>query len=246
MTQAQPQIPATASRLARFLAELVGAEAPVPHQHFTERLGQLFDLPDSIRLSTVLGSRAVSPPEQPTISREDVKAEFLRSRTAIISSALGSFSPGGGTLRLRFPGITTRELFEEAIAGGALLAFYRAQQRDIDFRVRNLQAVTRDALAGFSPRLAQLAALDASLAEPLSAHNRQFFSSVCDLLQKRIEFLLDDYRAATTGSPPDDQTWREILARLRTEMQGLLLAEIETRLLPALGLIEALDEHEDE
>ncbi len=30
---------------------------------------------------------------------------------------------------------------------------------------------------------------------------------------------------------------------LRNDMQGLLLAEIETRLLPALGLIEALDEH---
>jgi hypothetical protein len=29
-------------------------------------------------------------------------------------------------------------------------------------------------------------------------------------------------------------------------MQGLLLAEIETRLLPALGLIEALDEPDDE
>ena len=42
------------------------------------------------------------------------------------------------------------------------LAFYAAQQRDIDFRVRNVHAATRDVVAGFSPGLAQLVALDFS------------------------------------------------------------------------------------
>ena len=245
MTQAQPQIPATASRLVRFLAELVDTKTTITQKHFTERLGQLFDLPDSIRISTVLGSRA-EPVEQSTVSKDEVRADFLRSRTAIISSAVGSFGPGGGALRLRFPRIATRELFEEAIAGNAFGAFYSAQQSDIDFRVRNLQTLTREALAGFSPRLARLAALDASLAEPLSAHNRKLYTSVCDLLQKRIDLLRDDYRATVSGNPSDDQVWRATLARLRTEMQGLLLAEIETRMLPVLGLIEALDELKDE
>ena len=51
MTQAQPQIPATASRLVRFLAELVDTNTTITHKHFTERLGQLIDFSDSVALS---------------------------------------------------------------------------------------------------------------------------------------------------------------------------------------------------
>ncbi len=246
MTQAQTQIHAHSSRLARLLAELVGADTAGSDRLVTERLGQLFDLPDSIRLSSVLDKPAAGPAQAAGISREEAKAEFLRARTAIISSALRSFIPGGGSIRLRFPAIATREDFEQAATADALLAFYTAQQRDIDFRVRNLQAATRDTVAGFSPRLAQLAALDAALGDPLAANNRRFFSTVCALLGKRIGYLLDEYHQAVSAQPRDEQLWTGTLARLRSDMQGLLLAEIETRLLPALGLIEALDEPDNE
>lgn len=245
MTQAQTQTHANPSRLVQLLAELVGADTAASDKLITERLGQLFDLPGSIRLSSVLDKPAAVP-AQTAVSPQEARAEFLRARTAIISSALRSFLPGGGSIRLRFPAIATREDFEEAATADALLAFYAAQQRDIDFRIRNLQAATRDTVAGFSPRLAQLAALDAALGDPLAAHNRRFFSAVCSLLGKHVENLIDEYHQAASADPRDEKLWAATLARLRSDMQGLLLAEIETRLQPALGLIEALDEPDDE
>jgi len=245
MTQAQTQTHANPSRLVQLLAELVGADTAASDKLITERLGQLFDLPGSIRLSSVLDKPAAVP-AQTAVSPQEARAEFLRAHTAIISSALRSFLPGGGSIRLRFPAIATREDFEEAATADALLAFYAAQQRDIDFRIRNLQAATRDTVAGFSPRLAQLAALDAALGDPLAAHNRRFFSAVCSLLGKHVENLIDEYHQAASADPRDEKLWAATLARLRSDMQGLLLAEIETRLQPALGLIEALDEPDDE
>lgn len=246
MTQAQTQTHANPSRLVQLLAELVGADTAASDKLITERLGQLFDLPGSIRLSSVLDKPAAGPAQAAAVSPQEARAEFLRARTAIISSALRSFLPGGGSIRLRFPAIATREDFEEAATADALLAFYAAQQRDIDFRIRNLQAATRDTVAGFSPRLAQLAALDAALGDPLAAHNRRFFSAVCSLLGKHVENLIDEYHQAASADPRDEKLWAATLARLRSDMQGLLLAEIETRLQPALGLIEALDEPDDE
>ena len=244
--QAQTQLHANSSRLVRLLAELAGADPAASGKLITERLGQLFDLPDSIRLSAVLDKPTTGPAQAAAVSREEARAEFLRARAAIISSALRSFTPGGGAIRLRFPPIATREAFEEATTADALLAFYAAQQRDIDFRVRNLQAATRGTAAGFSPRLARLAALDATLGDTLAANNKRFFSTVLTLLEKRVGSLLEEYRHAVSTDPRNEQLWAETLTRLRSDMQGLLLAEIETRLLPALGLIEALDEPDDE
>lgn len=246
MTQAQTQIYANSSRLVRLLGELVAADPAESGRLITARLGQLFDLPDSIRISSVHDKPAAGPAQHSAISREEARSEFLRARTAIISSTLRSFIPGGGSIRLRFPPITSREAFEEAGTAENLLAFYTAQQRDIDFRIRNLQAATRDTLSAFSARLAQLAALDAAMVDPLAAHNRRFFATVCRLLEKRIGFLLEEYQQATTANPGDDLSWVATLARLRSEMQELLLAEIETRMQPTLGLIEALDEPDDE
>lgn len=247
MTQAHRQISANSSRLVRALAQLVGTDAAASHKNFTERLGQLFDLPDSIRISAVHDRKPAATFEPSATSREAVKEEFLRARASIVSSALGRFAPGGGgSLRLRFPVASAEMTVEQAMAPEPYLAFYAAQQRDIDVRIRNLQAATRDALAGISPGLARLAALDAALADPLAAQARRSFAAVPRLLQRRFEFLLEEYRQAIAGQAHSPDLWEQTLGRLRDDMQGLLLAEIETRLLPALGLIEALDEHQDE
>jgi hypothetical protein len=246
MTQTQRKISANSSRLVRSLAQLVGADAAVSPKNFAERLGQLFDLPDSIRISAVHGQKPTVTFEPSTTSRGAAREEFLRVRAAIVNSALGRFVPGGGSMRLRFPVATAEMGVEETMAPEPYLAFYSAQQRDIDFRIRNLQAATRDAVAGFSPELARLAALDAALADPLAAQARRLFAAVPRLLQRRFESLLEEYRQAIAGQAHSPGLWEQTLGQFRDDMQGLLLAEIETRLLPALGLIEALDEHQDE
>ena len=238
------QIAANSSRLVRFLAELGVAAGQAPPRNFSERMGQLFDLHDSIKISAVHARAAAATFEPTAVSREAVKADFLRARATIVNSALQSFTPGGGQTRLRFPTVTAQVSLEVTMTCEPYLAFYAARQRAMDFRIRDLQAATREALSGLSPRLARLAALDAALGEPLSTHHRHFFAAVGDLLRQRIEHQIEQYRRA--AELHEERLWAATVAQIRADMQGLLLAEIETRLLPTLGLIEALDEQDED
>jgi hypothetical protein len=245
MQQAQNRISTSSSRLVRSLAELAGWDAALTPDQFGERLGQLFDLPDSIRLSAVHDARQEAPGQPQGLAREEVKADFLRVRDAIVSSVRARFTPGTGSLRLRFPLITADMSVEQIQSAEPYLAFYAAQQRDIDLRVRNLQASIREAVAGFSPDLARLAALDAALADPLAAHSRRLFAVVPRVLEQRFAVLLANYRRAIGDQIHDPEQWGKTLEQFRRDMRGLLLAEIEARLLPTLGLIEAMDEERD-
>ena len=101
-------IAANSSRLVRFLAELGAASGQAPPRNFSERMGQLFDLHDSIKISAVHARAAAATFEPTAVSREAVKADFLRARATIVNSALQSFTPGGGQTRLRFPTVTAQ------------------------------------------------------------------------------------------------------------------------------------------
>jgi hypothetical protein len=243
MTQLPLQASASASRLVRFLCEWVEGDVASSAPGFAERLGQLFDLPDSIKISSAHGKISSEHFEPSGLTREMVTEEFFRARTSLIRSVLRSFAPGSGHIRNRFPTVDITASEDDSTDPEPYLAFYTALQRDIDFRSRTLQAAVRESVAGFSPSLAQLCALDSALAEPLTANNRRLFAAVPKLLQKRFELLLAEYREAAPLSENAPELWVKTINVLRNDMQGLLLAEIETRLLPALGLIEALDEH---
>ena len=250
MTQASLLSPAhqshaKSSGLVRFLAELLDADAQLPHQRFIERLGQAFDLADSIKISAVHEKRSGATVTPLTADVDAVKAEFQSVRTAIISSAVQSFAPGAAASRTRFPQVRTDMTMDEAMAAEPYLVFYVAQQRNVDFRIRDLHASTRNALSDLSPKLAQLAALDAVLSVPLSTTFRRSFGAVPRLLRQRFETLLENYRRGEPKTSDARERWLQTLGQFRVEMQALLLAEIEARLLPTLGLIEALDEHDD-
>jgi hypothetical protein len=123
--------------------------------------------------------------------------------------------------------------------------FYTARQREVELRTRQMHTRARDALTGHSPRLARLAALDAALHKAISAHNRSLFAAVPRLVETRFMQLWDDLVAAIPNPGERTAACADLHARMRREMLALLLAEIDTRLLPAQGLVEALDEHND-
>ena len=98
-----------------------------------------------------------------------------------------------------------------------------------------------------------MAALDETLRDSLSVHVRKNLAVIPQLLARRFDFLRQDMQGATgTGDQsPEDifRTWTGSdgwLARFFREMQGLLLAELEFRLLPVMGLVEAVDEQAGE
>jgi len=241
MTQALPQVSLGSSRLVRFLTDLSVSDTQVSHRQFTERLGQLIDFSDSITLSDA-HARALNVENTDAGEfREGITAEFLRARSTIVQAAMRSFFPGSGPSRLKWP-------LDETIPGGAAdaaapcLRFYRQQQGDIDSKIRGLHLRTRAAIAPLSVNLARICAIDEALSDALASHSRRYLGATAKLLGQRLEFLYGQYQQDPDAASDPQATWLATREQCRRETQGLLLAEIEARLLPALGLIEALNE----
>ena len=236
MTQASPHLTPGVSRLVRALNELQVADDTVSHKQFGQRLAQLIDLADSINISSAHGKLRSMAFEPVTGSNEAIKQEFLRARTALIEPVIKSFDPASGHSRLKLPlPEEPTAAVDKAHAAAPYLSFYTAHQRQIDVKVQRLQILVRDAVAGLSPELAQLCALDTALGDTLVVHSRKFFAVIPQLLEQYFDRLLQQNQGQ----------WQQLHQQLCSKMQELLLAEIEARLLPALGLIEATNEHSD-
>jgi len=235
----------TGSRLVRALADLAVSNVKVSHKNFARRLGQLIDLSDSISISRVhgaVGEEAFEPGEQ---SGEAVKAEFLQVRNTVVGSIIKSFDPDKGVARNRFPRPEEEVPVDGASGYEPYGKFYAAHQRDMEFKTQQLRSHVREAAAGASPELAQLAILDKALGDTLSVHSRKFFAVIPRLLRERFEHLLNSRQMAQDSRHSNSGTWLDMQALFGREMRGVLLAEVETRLLPAQGLIEAFNSEID-
>lgn len=248
MTQTLPHSALHGSRLVRLLLELGVSRAELTHSQFIERLGQLIDLPDSVILSdthtrtAVAGAAAAaSVPE----AAGGIREEFLAVRSLILRTVAASFVPGAapdpGRVRLPVPAAAVPQ--DKSAAHEPYLRFYAGHQREIDASVRRLQLNVRSRATAASPELAQLAALDTTLADTFLTHTRKAFAVIPVLLTRRFEQLVGQYQQDLRGEPDDYGQWLQLLGRYCSELQGLLLAEVETRLLPVLGLTEAIHDH---
>jgi hypothetical protein len=100
-------------------------------------------------------------------------------------------------------------------------------QRRMETAIEPFRAHVRQVLAAASPRLAQLATLDASFEQMLGGREQRLLSGVPAFLKARFEQLRQTH--------PD--TWP---APFELELQQALKSELELRLQPVTGLIEAL------
>ena len=88
----------------------------------------------------------------------------------------------------------------------------------------------------------RICAIDEALSDALAHHSRRYLSAVGGLLGQRLEYLYKQHQQALEAGADPESSWADTREQYRREAQGLLLAEIEARLLPSLGLIEALNE----
>lgn len=245
MAQASPQLPHTSSRLIRFLNDLAISEVSVSHKHFTARLAQLIDLSDSITLSTTHSRLKTTVFERAPVSIEAVKAQFLKVQTSLVQFIVNSFTAGTGPGLIKLPAAVAYSGDAATTAYQPYQRFYAAHQRQIDLKVRKLQSLIRDSASGISPELAQLCVLDSTLGDMLADHARKCFGVIPKLLERRFEHLLLENAQALSQADELEDAWKQTLEQFCTEIRGLLLAETETRLLPVLGLIEAINEATD-
>lgn len=244
MTRALPRANLNSSRLVRFLTDLAVSNTEPAQQQFAERLGRFLNFSDAITLSAALDEADKQRFDAHPASKDTIEEEFLQTRHSLVTAIAKSCAPTVEQARIKLPTIPTIGPFDQAAIFDRYHRFYATHQQSMDTSVRSLRATIRNAIAGVSPALKQLVVLDAAYDEMLSERSRKLFSTIPKLLEKRFDFLFKQHQEtlATRYQEDDRNTWTQTggwIARFNNELQGLLLAELDVRLQPVLGLVEA-------
>ena len=253
MTRALPRAHLHSSRLVRFLSENALLEAVQPSEDVGQKLGDWLDFRQAIALHGLLNPEAPDQAVPAHVRRAgvmtpDALARHFDKVKASLEQSIAQGAPSGtGLARIDMPPATLDEPMEPKIAFEPYRRFYAAHQRQMETVVRTLRSQLRGQLAKSTPALQQLAALDASFENILSEREAMLLGKVPKLLEKRFSQALKqhlkkqaDVLAADATAPalkPD--AW---LLPWRQQLRMALLTELDTRLQPALGLLEAFNQ----
>ncbi len=250
MTRVLPRTNFHSSKLIRCLADMDMVEAAEPGNAFAEKLGLWIHFTDAITLSAVHDDDVANPPKLQPDARFDPRAavtvEFDRIQAGLIDSIMKSCSPRLGKTHIELPAPKLELPMDLAAAYAPYRRFYDAHQHDMELRLQPLRVNVRAALAKVSPELRKLADLDAALEKILRERESKLLSKVPLLLKKRFEQLFKAHQQMLVDTQQADNPagWIKAgawLARFCNDRQMLLLAEVELRLQPTVGLIEALN-----
>jgi hypothetical protein len=204
-----------------------GADAP--RQDVAERLGQWLNVADAIALRALhqaLPAVKQRPRAQGVTVQApaDLQAELQRVRQALERA------------------ITRHDadLTEHEFA--PVHQHVLDLQRHMEMRIDALRDHVRQTLAMASPQLAQLAALDASLQHLLGGREQHLLSTVPSFLKARFGRVRKSAeKAAESAADPDPSaaSAKALAPTLTADLHALLRAELDLRLQPVQGMIEA-------
>ena len=231
----------------RALADLALMDAAQAGTAFAEKLGQWMNLGHAIALHGALNAPPVAiKTPAPTGLRAALGAEFSRVRAALESPITSIANPLAPRGRGGMPAPDLLLPIDMPSAFEPYRRYYLAQQRDMALATGPLRSQARDVLARSSPALKTLATLDAALDGALNERESKLLAHVPGLLEKRFTQLLKEHqlKVERSGLTDNPAYWMHAggwLARFRTDLQTVLLAELDLRLQPTVGLIEALN-----
>ena len=247
------------SRLVHLLTDMNVSNVKFSSTNISERLGSLIDIGDSMRLSALHDKLNDLDVEAEVPTSQTLKDEVLRVRKILIRSVVSSFSTDGDAAKIKLPTPEDGTTCELLLTFEPYHHFYLSHQREFDIKIKMLQLRIKDKVYGMSTELAQLVTLDEAIRVNILQQLRKNFSVIPKLLGKQFDHLLKEFLAQQTlihennnSMPDDEESLKKLVNVSRQEngwlnqffkdMQGLLLAELELRLLPILGLIEAVDD----
>jgi len=240
MVQVSRRTDFTGSTLIRLLARLTDTDVPESKEAFADRLSQWLRWTDAISLSAALDGAAPAAPSGPQACASAEEGECVRVRTALAKAIAddGAVAGGKGPKHLRAP--AQEAPMNTAADFSSYRWRYLARQQAMESGIGRLRSRLRAALAAGSPTMARLAAVDAVMEQALGAQAHRLLASVPGLLEKHFQRLRRAAQAAPDEAADESAqpgAWLEVF---RKDMQDLLLAELDFRMQPVEGLLEAL------
>lgn len=229
----------SSSRLVRLLGDWTPLGGEAPRMDFAERLSLWLNAFDAIGLQAAHQSiRAVTAPAPGPTARaprgqmQAVDADLQRVRAALANAIAQDLLPHAADAG--YPPYRQR---------------HAELQRHMDQMIGPLREHVRQAMARSSPRLRQLAGLDAALEQWLAPREQAVLPTVATLAERRFEQLRREHRQGLDAAGGEDEpaSWREPggwLHAFERDWRQALLAEVDLRLEPVAGLIEAMNETE--
>lgn len=239
MTHSLPRTHFNTSRLVRSLSRQPLPEVAESNLSIAERLGLWLDVSDAIALFAVLNpgpARAAGARDASSGNDSALREELARLNKGMAQAiAAGDVGALAAQALIR-PPVAVDVAAVAAASFAPYRRYYLAHQRDMAARIGGLRVRAREALAARSPAHQQLAELDAVLDQALGDRERDALGSVAVLLEKRFDAEL------ATQAATDAERWLEAdgwLTRFGKDVQDTLLLELDVRLQPVVGLIEA-------
>ncbi|WP_158290051.1 DUF3348 family protein [Ramlibacter sp. WS9] len=204
------------SRLVRLLSGWAPLDAHAPGMDIAERLGLWVSAFDAIGLQaaqqsimTLTRAAPASPPRPVQACAKSVAEDLVRVRTTLahlIAKEADSLTADD----------TSYALYHQ---------LHLRLQREMEQAIASLRDRVRQTLSRISPRLRQLAALDAVLEQVIAPREQALLPTTSTLMARRYEQL----RATEGGLDGFANEWRQAL-----------LSELDLRLEPVTGLVDAL------
>ena len=212
----------SSSKLVRLLGEWAPVDAHASGMDFAERLSLWLNAFDAIGLQAAHQSIKAIKTAVPTNTSDArstrpqaLEEDVQRVRTALVNA------------------IERNSLaIDKLPQADASYSPYRQRHLELQRRMEQMIAPLRDhvrqTLCRISPKLRKLAALDAVLEQLLAPRAQLLLPEAASLMERRFEHLAQS----------DDAGWLETFGK---DWRLALLAELDLRLEPITGLIEALN-----
>lgn len=245
MTRALPRASLYSASLVRFLTESALLAPARQAEDVGRKLGDWLDFRQAIALHGVLPPETASaaPPtclpapvqRMVLIAPEALAKHVEKVRAQLVESITQGAPAGTGLARIDMPASVLDEPVEIKTAFEPYRRFVAAHQRQMESTLRSLRAQLRLQLSQRGGAGQQLAALDTAFENILTEREAALLAKTSKLLEKRFVQSLKLHLQAQAKTDPSG--W---LMPLRQSLRTALLAELDTRLQPSLGLLEAL------
>jgi hypothetical protein len=268
MTRALPRASLYSASLVRFLTENALLAPARQAEDVGQKLGDWLDFRQAIALHGVLPTDTASaaPPaplpahvqRMALIAPEALAKHVDKVRAQCVESITRGAPAGSGLTRIDMPAPILNEPVEIKTAFEPYRRFMAAHQRQMETTLRILRAQLRLQLSQRGGAGQQLAVLDTAYENILADREAALLAKTSKLLEKRFVQALKAHMqlqalATETADASDDMDVIDVnpndtpkadpsrwLMPLRQTLRLALLAELDTRLQPTLGLLEAL------